>query len=260
VAKSRAREELAGLQPKFGLRELFRLTSWGSCAACALFVAGFAATTDVGRARLLVAAAEFRENLASPGTKSVRPLDAREGRRLAETVRELTADRDPLLARIAALEHSLDGTTGSIGRGDRGARVTAWPSSATTAPNPAPAEAAPDSASSDIHASSDTPLPLPPQGSTVVKTEFGLDLGTATSTEALRAAWTAALRRHGALLQGMRAMVQTRERGRAGAVELRLIAGPIANASAAARICAALTAAGGICAPTVFGGQQLAVR
>ena len=94
----------------------------------------------------------------------------------------------------------------------------------------------------------------------MVKTEFGLDLGTAASTEALRTAWAAALRRHGALLQGMRAVVQTRERGRAGAVELRLIAGPIANASAAARICAALTAAGGICAPTVFGGQQLAVR
>jgi hypothetical protein len=129
-----------------------------------------------------------------------------------------------------------------------------------TAPSAAPAETAPESVSSAIHTPPDTPLPSPSPGSTVVKTEFGLDLGTAPSTEALRAAWIAMLRRHGTLLQGLQPAVQTRERGRAGAVELRLIAGPIANASAAARICAALTAAGGICAPTVFGGQQLAVR
>jgi hypothetical protein len=106
----------------------------------------------------------------------------------------------------------------------------------------------------------DTSLPTPSPGSTVVKTEFGLDLGTAASTEALRAAWTAALRRHGTLLQGLRAVVQTRERGRAGGVELRLIAGPIANASTAARLCAALTAAGAVCAPSVFDGQRLAIR
>ena len=42
----------------------------------------------------------------------------------------------------------------------------------------------------------------------------------------LRTAWTAALRRHGTLLEGLRPVVQTRERPRPGGIEFRLIAGP----------------------------------
>ena len=51
----------------------------------------------------------------------------------------------------------------------------------------------------------------------------------ARSVEALRAAWTAAPRRHGSLLQGLGPVVQMRERGQGVAVELRLIAGPDPN-------------------------------
>ncbi len=58
----------------------------------------------------------------------------------------------------------------------------------------------------------------------------------------------------------MRVAVQTRERGRSVAVELRLIAGPLPNAATAARLCATMTAAGAICAPTMFDGQRLAGR
>jgi len=90
--------------------------------------------------------------------------------------------------------------------------------------------------------------------------EFGLDLGSATTVEALRTAWTAALRRHGPLLEGLRPIVQMRERPRPGGMELRLIAGPVPNAAAAARLCVSMTAAGAICAPAVFEGQRLAVR
>ena len=97
-------------------------------------------------------------------------------------------------------------------------------------------------------------------GSNVSKTEFGLDLGSASSVEALRTAWTAALRRHGTLLEGLRPLVQMRERPRPSGIELRLIAGPIANAATAARLCATMTAAGAICAPAVFDGQRLAGR
>jgi hypothetical protein len=61
-------------------------------------------------------------------------------------------------------------------------------------------------------------------------------------------------------LEGLGPVVQTRERGRAGAVELRLIAGPLPNAATAARLCATMTAAGAICAPTMFDGQRLAGR
>jgi hypothetical protein len=106
-------------------------------------------------------------------------------------------------------------------------------------------------------------IPMPPQqppGTSAAKTEFGLDLGSATTVEALRTAWTAALRRHGPLLEGLRPVVQMRERPRPGGMELRLIAGPVPNAAAAARLCVSMTAAGAICAPAVFEGQRLAVR
>ena len=83
---------------------------------------------------------------------------------------------------------------------------------------------------------------------------------SATSVEALRTAWTAALRRHGKLLVGLHPVVQMRERPRPASPEFRLVAGPIANAASAARICATLTAAGAVCAPAVFDGQRLAVR
>jgi hypothetical protein len=94
----------------------------------------------------------------------------------------------------------------------------------------------------------------------VTKTEFGVDLGSAKSVESLRTAWTAALRRHAKVLEGLRPVVQMRERPRPAGTEFRLVAGPIANAASAARICATLTAAGAVCAPAVFDGQRLAVR
>ncbi len=55
------------------------------------------ATTETGRDRLHVAVAEIHEILIPSGAKPIRPLDAREGRRLAETVRALAADRERLL-------------------------------------------------------------------------------------------------------------------------------------------------------------------
>ena len=250
------------LRPHLGVRGLLRLASWGFCAGLALFVAISAATTDVGRNRLHLAAAEMREMWMSSGAKPVRPLDAREGRRLAEMVRELVSGREELRTRIATLEQGLGGVTGSISQIEKVAREAA----SVPTPNPAQADAAPNipapedvtSSIMSIHPTAITPAPLPAPHA--AKTEFGVDLGNATSVEALRTAWTAAFRRHAALLHGLRAVAQTRERGRAGAVELRLIAGPLASAAAAARLCAAMTAAGAVCAPATFEGQRLAVR
>src|SRR4051812_1416317 len=91
-------------KPKFGLRDLFRVALWGFSAACALFIAIYAGLTDIGRDRLHLAFAEVHEILMPTGIAPIRPLDAREGRRLAETVRTLTADRERLIARIDTLE------------------------------------------------------------------------------------------------------------------------------------------------------------
>jgi hypothetical protein len=257
VAKPEPSAALAPSRPKFGLRDLFRLAIWGVSAASVLFIALYAATTEIGRDRLFVAFAEIHEVLIPTGVTPIRPLDAREGRRLAETVRALAADRDRLLARVATLEQNLDGITGSIARVEKAARAT--PPGAV--PSPAPAEPTPTKSVPDEDLTSSIPMPpQQPPGTSAAKTEFGLDLGSATTVEALRTAWTAALRRHGPLLEGLRPVVQMRERPRPGGMELRLIAGPVPNAAAAARLCVSMTAAGAICAPAVFEGQRLAVR
>jgi hypothetical protein len=62
------------------------------------------------------------------------------------------------------------------------------------------------------------------------------------------------------MLEGLRPVIAIREGARPGAVELRLIAGPLANASIAARLRAALAAAGQACQPAVFDGQRLALQ
>ena len=264
MAKPVPGAKLALPRRKFGIRDLARTGLWGLCAVAALTFAVYAGTTAVGRERLLVAVAEVHEIVMPTGVKPIRPLDVREGRRLAETVRALAADRDRLLARVATLEQSIDGITGSIARVEKSARA---PSAETGALPPAaasPASPLEDDVTSSIHPQTgnpnEVPMPPAPPGSSVNKTEFGLDLGGASTVEALRTAWTAALRRHGPLLEGLRPVVQMRERPRPGAPELRLVAGPIANAATAARLCASMTAAGSICAPATFDGQRLAGR
>jgi hypothetical protein len=94
VAKPEPSAQLAPSTPKFGLRNL-RLAIWGVSAATAMFIAFYAATTEIGRNRLFG-----------------RSLEAQESRRLAETVLRLAADQDRLLARIGMLERSLDGMSG----------------------------------------------------------------------------------------------------------------------------------------------------
>jgi hypothetical protein len=93
-----------------------------------------------------------------------------------------------------------------------------------------------------------------------VKTEYGLDLGTAPTVEGVRALWLATQRRHALQLEGLYPILRMRERPRPGGVELRLVAGPLTSATAAARICIAMSAAGVMCQPTLFDGQRLALR
>jgi len=149
---------------KFGLRDLFRVAIWGVSAVSALFVTLYAATTEIGRDRLFVAFAEIHEVLMPTGVKPIRPLDAREGRRLAETVRSLEADRDRLLARIATLEQNLDGITGSIARVEQAARTPSSgpgpsPPIPGIAPSTAPAEPPPTRSASDRSWNPRTPGP-----------------------------------------------------------------------------------------------------
>jgi hypothetical protein len=251
---------------KFGIRELGRLALWGVATAGALATVAYASSTNAGRERVKVAVSDIREALLPTGVQVQHPLTAQEGQRLVEAVRTLTADREQLLTRIAALEHNVEDITGSIARVQQTQKNA---ESAARIPEPAPSpqlEAAapptqpPEEVTSTITMPAQTqPLQQPTRDTPVsIRTEFGLDLGSAPTVEALRGAWAIALRRHGKLLEGLYPVVHRRERPRGAGLELRLVAGPLPNAAAAARICAAMTAVSAICQPSIFEGQRLA--
>jgi hypothetical protein len=102
---------------------------------------------------------------------------------------------------------------------------------------------------------------LPATGeSAATRTEFGVDLGGEPNINALRARWTNLQGGHGAAIGNLRPLVSVREGTRPGSVELRLIAGPVANAGEAARLCASLQAKGVNCNTAVYDGQRLALR
>jgi hypothetical protein len=102
-----------------------------------------------------------------------------------------------------------------------------------------------------------TAAPPPPPAP---RAEIGVDLGGATSFEGLRARWNSARNNQPALLDGLRPIVFVRENRRTGNIDLRLIAGPLSDAAAAARVCAAFASVGRYCQPAVYDGQRLALR
>jgi hypothetical protein len=88
---------------------------------------------------------------------------------------------------------------------------------------------------------------------------FAIDLGTATNVNTLRAHWGSVKAAHPAILDGMRPLVSVRQ-GRPGFTEFHLVAGPIADADAAAKVCQLLVAARVQCRPSSFDGQRLDLR
>ena len=230
-----------------------RLAVWIALTTVAVLSAAISARTESGGRRIAA--------LLSPEAPPARTAKAQsadrqfeqeaEQRRLSEAIRLLAADRDRLLARVNILERNLDDVTGSI---------------APKAPVAVPVSAAPTPASA--------PAPLPSSQSRVTaghlatgspgaaesvatKTEFGIDLGGNASIEGLRTLW-ATLKAGQPLLDGLRPLIAVREKS--GSFELRLVAGPLANASVAARLCAAFAAAGQACQPAIFDGQRLALQ
>lgn len=93
----------------------------------------------------------------------------------------------------------------------------------------------------------------------VPRTEFAVDLGSAHSIGGLRALWRG-LSRSNAELAVLRPIIVVREGNTGLAMQLRLAAGPLTDAAAAAKICAALIANDRSCETTVFDGQQLAMK
>jgi hypothetical protein len=236
-------------------RKVWRFGSWAAVAVMALGSAGFAAFTSRdshGSTRELAEASALGREA--------------EARRLAETVRLLAADRDRLAARLAVLERNMGDMTGSIAPGANrpipGASPGAPPVLGPSPPPPVatvPPATAPGKPLQAIGDPSTAPDPGA-IGSVATKTEFGVDLGGGPSIDALRALWTQVKAGNEQLFDGLRPVMSIREAARPGTVELRLLAGPLGNATAAARICAVLAAAGLTCQPAIFDGQRLALK
>jgi hypothetical protein len=94
----------------------------------------------------------------------------------------------------------------------------------------------------------------------VQRTEFGVDLGGASSVDGLRALWRGLLTSNGEILAALRPIIVLKERSNGPGMQLRLVAGPLIDAAAAARICAALMENRQACETSVFDGQRLAMK
>jgi hypothetical protein len=275
--------------------QLARLGIWIGLATVAVLTAVFTARTETGLRRIAnLLSPEASEpvrsaKIAGPQIAS-RQVDQEVERRLNEAVRALAADRDRLASRVTALERNLDDVTGSIApSGAASSAPAAQPPrplpqgqaapapSAPLVPPPAPQTAAPAAPASAQPAPQGAApaIPAAPNrvaaghlttgaptaaDSVATKTEFGIDVGGNASVEGLRTLWMSLKTSQPILFDGLRPVVAIREGQKPGTIELRLIAGPIANAGMAARMCAALAAMNQTCQPAVFDGQRLALQ
>jgi len=93
------------------------------------------------------------------------------------------------------------------------------------------------------------------------RTEFGVDLGTANSVNGLRMLWLGLLKsRSNAPLAALRPIIVVRESNKGLGMQLHLVAGPLNDAGAAARICAIMTENKRACETTIFDGQRLSLK
>lgn len=296
---------------RIDLGPLLRIAAWGVGAVGAIAIAVFAGRSEMGERRIATGGqASYDATRAATSQALARAAEAeRESRRLAETVRALTADRDQLAGRVLALERSIEDLTGSISLTQptrRPALVDMLlpsatgglrpPDDAPPRPGPFPDPAGPGYAiqttprapaasetgggPADAAGPAEIPLPRPsplnpnheatpgtPAGPAAAdpaavlsgRGPFGVDLGAAASVEGLRGLWSRIRSgQSSALVAELRPLVSVRDTAQPGTVELRLVAGPVATAQAASRLCAAIAASGASCRATPYEGQTLA--
>ncbi len=202
------------------------------------------------------------------------PNSEREINRLNEAVRVLASERDRLATRLEQLERSVGDITASIPQkkqmpvaDEPPAPPEAPPVQVVTPPNPEPRplsqnQTPPQTTTQVVRnvAAAETPNAPNAVLPDATRTEFAVDLGGEKTVDGLRARWATLRGNHGATLEKLRPVISIKEGPKAGTVELRLVAGPLANAADAARVCAKLQTGGVPCIPTVFDGQRLSLR
>jgi hypothetical protein len=93
----------------------------------------------------------------------------------------------------------------------------------------------------------------------VQQTRFAIDLGGANSLDGLRALWRGVTKSHPEVA-ALRPIIMIKEGTTGLGMQLRLGAGPLVNAAAAAKLCAGLSENDRHCETTVFDGQRLSMR
>jgi len=93
----------------------------------------------------------------------------------------------------------------------------------------------------------------------VQQTRFAIDLGGANSVDGLRALWRGVTKSNPEVAV-LRPIIMIKEGTNGLGMQLRLGAGPLINAAAAAKLCAGLSENDRHCETTVFDGQRLSMR
>ena len=120
-------------------------------------------------------------------------------------------------------------------------------------PAPAPTEVAATSAKPPEATEAESPAIA------VQQTRFAIDLGGANSLDGLRALWRG-LSKSNPDIAALRPIIMIKEGNTGLGMQLRLGAGPLVNAAAAAKLCAALAESDRHCETAVFDGQRLSMR
>ncbi|MGQ0684158.1 hypothetical protein [Bradyrhizobium sp.] len=95
----------------------------------------------------------------------------------------------------------------------------------------------------------------------IQRTEFGVDVGGANSIAGLRALWKGLLKsRANAPLALLQPIIVIREGSGGRGMQLRLVAGPLSDAAAAAKLCAVMTENDRDCETAVYDGQRLTLK
>jgi len=263
------------------VKALLWVCGWGGAAAVALAVLAVTSQTESASERL-------RRIFASTEPAAVAQMPPRIARLesdmqlIAAQVHALTVERDRLVGRIGLLESSIDDMTGTIKRQAAATAAalaaktpptpSAPPTTSTMASNPQSTGATNASTPTTTAATKpDTPstekIPLPPtrlaaappndqEQQAASQSEFGLDLGGATTVDGVRQRWITVKANFGPLLSGMFPLAARDQR--AGSTGYRLVVGPLPNSAAASGLCVHFSAARTACRAAKFDGEQIA--
>ena len=255
---------------------LLWLCGWGVATAVALSALALTSQTQTATDRLRSIFAVSEPSGVAQMPPRIAQLEL-ETQMLTEQVRALNADRDRLAGRIAVLQSSVDDMTGAIKRQAAAtaavlaARAAApasqtQPSIAPPVAGAPPVAAAPEAKTDPVITSS---VPLPPARAAAAQaaagpepaastSEFGLDLGAASTLDGVQQRWTTVKANFGPLLSNLHPLAAPeRRQGKTG---YRLVVGPLPNSPAATGLCAHFNAAHTPCRAVKFEGEQIAQR